>query len=346
MSFAEYFLQQLNRHPSAQPQDVVKLCYQAALGGEHLLTDVRRAKEYFDREFVAVTAKDTDIYEKISDDFCRVNLSAWKSCALPAEWLFSMFVLSNGNNGGSLEDYLVIAENAVSQNKAAFSFGEWENYLSEYKKAGCPAVHHSEQYRKSEQPSYRIVSCRCLRMLPILQKLAQTKVTAGPTVIAIDGRAASGKSTVAKLLEDILGADVIHMDDFFLPPALRCEDRLREVGGNVHYERFAEEVLPHLKRTDAFTYRIFDCGIMDYNGKKEIGGSDYIIVEGSYSCHPSFGNYADITVFSDVSADEQMRRVIKRNGTELAEMFRTRWIPMEEKYFETFTISAKTDIKI
>ena len=63
-----------------------------------------------------------------------------------------------------------------------------------------------------------------------------------PFIIAIDGRAASGKSTLAQQLGELLDADVIHMDDFFLPPSLRTKERLSEPGGNVHYERFAEEV--------------------------------------------------------------------------------------------------------
>ncbi|MBS7324987.1 MAG: (d)CMP kinase, partial [Angelakisella sp.] len=38
------------------------------------------------------------------------------------------------------------------------------------------------------------------------------------SVIALDGRAAAGKSTLAAALAETLQAAVIHMDDFFLPP--------------------------------------------------------------------------------------------------------------------------------
>ena len=37
-----------------QPQDVLKLCYQAAYGAEHLLTDLPAAKRYFEEEYAAV----------------------------------------------------------------------------------------------------------------------------------------------------------------------------------------------------------------------------------------------------------------------------------------------------
>ena len=81
-------------------------------------------------------------------------------------------------------------------------------------------------------------------------------------IIAIDGRCAAGKTTLAARLVKELGGDVIHMDDFFLPPALRTPERRSEPGGNVHYERFLTEVLPNLRSGRPFSYRRFDCSRM------------------------------------------------------------------------------------
>ena len=47
----------------------------------------------------------------------------------------------------------------------------------------------------------------------------------GMRIIAIDGRCAAGKTTLAARLAKELGGDVIHMDDFFLPLELRTEER-------------------------------------------------------------------------------------------------------------------------
>ena len=82
---------------------------------------------------------------------------------------------------------------------------------------------------------------------------------AGAGVIAIDGRAASGKTTLAAALAAETGGAVVHMDDFFLPAELRTPQRLAAPGGNVHAERFAEEVLPFLRQGRPFCYRRFDC---------------------------------------------------------------------------------------
>ena len=114
---------------------------------------------------------------------------------------------------------------------------------------------------------------------------------AGCGVIAMDGRAAAGKTTLAEELAVTLGGAVVHMDDFFLPGELRTPERLTAPGGNVHAERFAEEVLPFLRRGEAFRYRRFDCHRMDYNGWVEIPPVPVIIVEGAYSQHPRFGGY-------------------------------------------------------
>lgn len=154
-------------------------------------------------------------------------------------------------------------------------------------------------------------------------------------VIAIDGRCASGKTTLAGMLAEELGAGVIHMDDFFLPPELRTKERFSKPGGNVHYERVREEVLPHLKKREDFTYRRFDCGSMAPGGLVKVKGAPYYIVEGAYSCHPALGDYMSLRVFSDVEREEQLRRIERRDGSARLENFKKRWIPLEEAYFQS-----------
>ena len=47
MNFTAYVEEHLHLHPSTQPRDVIKQCYQAARGAEHLLMDTARARAYF-----------------------------------------------------------------------------------------------------------------------------------------------------------------------------------------------------------------------------------------------------------------------------------------------------------
>ena len=69
-------------------------------------------------------------------------------------------------------------------------------------------------------------------------------------------------------------------------------------------------------------------------------------MEGAYSCHPLFGNYMDLRVFSDVPPEEQLARIESRNGAEALEAFRTRWIPMEESYFAAFGIREHAHLQV
>lgn len=163
-------------------------------------------------------------------------------------------------------------------------------------------------------------------------------------VLAIDGMAAAGKTTAAAALSARWGAPVVHMDDFFLPPALRTPERLAEPGGNVHYERFVEEVLPGLASGGAFSYRVFRCSVMALDGRAHIPAAPVVIVEGAYALHPAFGGYADVTAFFAVDPAEQKRRVIARSGEEKWEDFRTRWIPMENAYHAAFGTRERADI--
>ena len=69
----------------------------------------------------------------------------------------------------------------------------------------------------------------------------------GPAILAIDGRCASGKSTLGQELAEKWNASLFHMDDFYLQPHQRTEERLAEPGGNVDRERFLKEVLLPLR---------------------------------------------------------------------------------------------------
>ena len=150
--FDAFLREQCRRHPSMQPQDVAKLCYQAAFGAEHLLKDTSAARRYLERELETVPADaHAALMEEISHGICRVDLMAWKHRALPVDWLFSMFVASATvatSHREALDAYLQTATGLVTEGVFGFSVTEWECFLKEYTAAGRPAVHHSDLYRE------------------------------------------------------------------------------------------------------------------------------------------------------------------------------------------------------
>ncbi len=182
-------------------------------------------------------------------------------------------------------------------------------------------------------------------MQPVLNALECRK---GPAIVVIDGMCGSGKTTLAEALAARLHLPVVHMDDFFLPFDLRTRERLSQPGGNVHYERFAREVLPFLAQQKVFRYRKFHCSNGVYSWE-ECPAEKGCIVEGSYSLHPAFqASWQEIqavTVFLSVAPDEQLKRLEKRNP-DLMDAFQSRWIPMETNYFETFRPAEKAHIHL
>ena len=152
-------------------------------------------------------------------------------------------------------------------------------------------------------------------------------------LVAIDGKCTSGKTTLASKLAEIYDCNVFHMDDFFLRPEQRTSERFAEVGGNVDYERFQEEVLLPLKDGKAFSYRPFDCSTFSIAAPVTVAPQKLNIIEGTYSHHPYFGNPYDLKIMLTVDEETQRQRILER-PIFLHKRFFEEWIPMENRYFD------------
>ena len=162
-------------------------------------------------------------------------------------------------------------------------------------------------------------------------------------LVAIDGKCTSGKTTLAGQLEQVYDCNVIHMDDFFLRPEQRTPERYAQVGGNVDYERFREEILLPLLSGAEFSYRPFACKTFTLSDPVSVPAKKLTVIEGSYSMHPYFGDPYDLRIMLTVDPETQHKRVLER-PVFLQEQFFTRWIPMENQYLDVFRISEKADL--
>lgn len=186
-------------------------------------------------------------------------------------------------------------------------------------------------------------------MKMLLNDIAQLLLTEikrqNASFLAIDGRCAAGKTSLAAHLTGLYDCNVIHMDHFFLHPEQRTIKRLKQAGGNVDYERFLAEVLIPLHEGRTFSYRPFNCHKQEMGEPVLIIPKSLTIIEGSYSCHPALKSHYDLSVFLNVDATEQIRRIHQRNGADGAQMFQEHWIPMEEHYFRSFHIQEECDLR-
>jgi hypothetical protein len=164
MDFLFYLREQIELHPSMQPQDAVKLCFQAAFGAEHLLLDIESAREYFNEEYASVEPNHSQpLFERISQTYCRANLSAWKACGKPQGELFEMFrktaeKQSDSNANINFTGYINSVESMALSNKTPFNINDWRAYMDGYDVSSPKPVRHSAVYRDNELPSYRVLS--------------------------------------------------------------------------------------------------------------------------------------------------------------------------------------------
>ena len=162
-------------------------------------------------------------------------------------------------------------------------------------------------------------------------------------IVAIDGNCTSGKTTLARQLSEIYDCSVFHMDDFFLRPEQRTPERFAEIGGNIDYERFLEEVLLPLRSGAEFSYRPFSCSTFTLSDPVSVRPGRLTIIEGTYSLHPRFGDSYDLKVRLTISPELQRQRILERPAF-LHQRFFQEWIPMEDRYFEAFRISEQADL--
>ncbi|MCL2888648.1 MAG: uridine kinase [Elusimicrobia bacterium] len=147
-------------------------------------------------------------------------------------------------------------------------------------------------------------------------------------ILAIDGRAAAGKTTFAKLLAKNFAAQIIHTDDFFLPP----QNRVEKISGHMDLGGL-KKVLKNLSAGKPAVYKPYDCARGKYKKEIKINPRGLIIVEGCYSLHPKLAAHYDQKIFMNISPSAQKKRILARGGKESLKAFQKIWIPEEEKYF-------------
>lgn len=162
-------------------------------------------------------------------------------------------------------------------------------------------------------------------------------------VLAIDGRCAAGKTTLAEELKKVCECNVVHMDDFYLPMEKRTSVIMEQPGGNIDFQRLSDEILIPLTEGKQAVYRPYDCHNNKYLASKKIDSDLITIIEGSYSCHPKLREFYKLCIFMDISKELQIERLKARNPMKLDD-FKNIWIPREERYFDICKIRENCDL--
>jgi len=181
---------------------------------------------------------------------------------------------------------------------------------------------------------------------PLIARLEALLAQKDRVLIAVDGMAASGKTTLAQALSARFdGSAVVHMDDFTIPFEDRTPGYFDRLLANADIARFDREVLsPLLNGRDA-VFRPYVChpapGFLA--PVRVSADTRLVIVEGAYClCDPLFDRY-DLTALSLVDPAVQQARILARNGEEQLARFLSLWIPMENRHIAARYLRERCD---
>ncbi len=348
----------LRSHSALYPQmelcDYLKLIYQHEFGCGHLITDTADSEAFLRSEYEQACAEkglpaDRPFIEKIGNGLCRVYLNPDRIHPDSLPLINRLFTATANSHHGSMAEFqkkAMLLYDMSAEGLLTLQAEAVRACLEEYFAAGCPAPRHSEAYRENYHPHYRVVKLPYANFLPVFEAVQRLMKVSRPVVIAIDGRCGSGKSLLAKYLAKAFRCSLFHMDDFFLPPQLRTQERLSQPGGNVDYGRFLEEVLLPLSEGQDVTFRPFDCSSLALQMPVHIPASALTIVEGSYSLHPALADYYQLRIFLTCSPAVQQERILKRSGPQMLTRFINEWIPLEENYHRAFNVPEHCDLVV
>lgn len=350
MNPCELLASQYQLYPQLECQDCLKALYQAEWGCEHLISDAQGVYAYLQKEWETTPADGNHpLTEPLGDHYVRLHLAAARAQGLRMDTLFRLFLRAAQLRRGDGAHFSAALESIIAMARAGnlpLNAEEAEDCIQAYRAQGCPAVHHSEAFRRLYHPAYRVIDRDTALLLPLLVRIDRLMRERAHIILAIDGRCASGKTTLAALLAELYQAPVLHMDDFFLQPHQRTPERLAQPGGNVDAERFLGEVLTPLRQARPFAYRPYSCRSQQLLPPVRMDSYPLAIVEGVYSLHPLLVGSYDLRILLSIDPATQRERLLRRDGEGLLARYEKEWIPLEERYFTETDIRARCDLQL
>ena len=178
-------------------------------------------------------------------------------------------------------------------------------------------------------------------------RIMQLLSAKGRALIAIDGMAASGKTTLCKALrEKISGCYIVHMDDFTLPFEKRSDGYFNRLLTNADTDCFLAEVMVPLLAGKSAEYSPYRCHPEPGFLRPVTIPEDWrcVIVEGAYCLHPRLFDLYDLRALMTVTPETQRTRILRRNGETQLTRFESLWIPMENRHIEVHGLKQRCDL--
>lgn len=146
-----------HHYPQMEPQDVVKLYFQAMLGCGHLLADEAQVVRRIQQEEAQLTpCKDEPLLEPLGPDYVRLNLRRAMADGITPQQIAAMMLASSATSHTRAD---VVQAVAALQDAQATKIAH--RLVDE--PAWLPG--HSQRYRQLYVPAYRVISRACAAQL-------------------------------------------------------------------------------------------------------------------------------------------------------------------------------------
>jgi uridine kinase len=153
-------------------------------------------------------------------------------------------------------------------------------------------------------------------------------------LVAVDGPAGSGKTTLADAVAALAGAPVVHLDD--LLPGWRGLPRL------------GEELVPLLDALAADRlghYRRFDWLADRFAEAHPVAPGPLLVIEGVGAGNRAWSPYVTVLVWVEVPADLRLERGMRRDGEHMRDHW-LRWRDDEDALFATEDTRRRADVLV
>jgi len=157
-------IKEFTRFPKSKVQDYYKLLFQAVYGAKHMIQNYNDCFEMLDKEISKI---EPDIHYQLYNDISltfpliRVNLSRCKADKIDRHTISKAFFegakIDIKIDTLEFETYIDVAVNALKKHPFNIIEKDLEEFIKQIKKIGFLAVHHSEAYRDSYKPHYRVI---------------------------------------------------------------------------------------------------------------------------------------------------------------------------------------------
>ena len=174
--WASLVLAHQSRYPAMQLDDAYKLLHQATMGSEHAVTDRGGPAAWMEREWSEMGDGPAEpLVDTLgaSGRFARVHLRPLRELGGSRDTLVDLFVetaQAASPDTSELACALGALDSLARTGSVPWQAAAVGQLISDRRRDGFPAVHHSQQYEASARPAYRVVS---LALIPRLLQASQ-----------------------------------------------------------------------------------------------------------------------------------------------------------------------------